>query len=478
MLTTVHAREIPYLDPLVAYQPWAQKPWSLFLDSALPGERLGRYSFIAADPFLTLTSKGRQIRLGDKEIQGNPFEVLQTQLVKYPLAYREGFPRFQTGLAGYFGYDLGHHLETLPGPGADDMGFPDLMLGFYDVVIAFDQVQKRAWIMSSGYPAEKDLDRALRAQERMQTFLKVLDSTSRKVEPPFRPAQKAEIRSNFERSAYEEAVARVVEYIYAGDIFQANLSQRFSAPLPEGDTPFDLYKRLRAINPAPFAAFMNFGETVIASASPERFLLLRDGWVETRPIKGTRPRGSTPEADRALAHELLESEKDRAENVMIVDLLRNDLSRVCQDHTVKAPEICVLESYATVHHLVSTVEGRLNPEADAVDLLCATIPGGSITGAPKIRAMEIIAELEPTWRGPYCGNIGYLSFTGDMDTNIVIRTYALRGKQVTFQAGGGIVADSEPVREYEETLDKARALIDALGPGEVQPKSEPGEEAP
>jgi para-aminobenzoate synthetase component 1 len=226
-----------------------------------------------------------------------------------------------------------------------------------------------------------------------------------------------------------------------------------------------LYQRLRRRNPAPFAAYLDTGDVQIVSASPERFLELKGRQVETRPIKGTRPRGSTTEEDARLGDELLASEKDRAENVMIVDLLRNDLSRVCRDHSVLTPEICALESFATVHHLVSTVTGELRPGLDAVDLLRATFPGGSITGAPKIRAMEIIAELEPTRRGPYCGAIGWVGCDGRMDTSITIRTYAIKERQVAFQAGGGIVADSDPAAEYEETLDKARALIEALRGG-------------
>lgn len=492
MLPTVHAREIRYQDPWLAFQPFANDDHAILLDSAQITDRLGRYSFIAADPFLTLRSKNGTIQVGDEQLQGDPFNVLSQQLDRFPLAHRAGLPPFQTGVAGYFAYDLAHHLETLPTPGEDDMAFPDLILGFYDAVIAFDHMQKRAWILASGYPETKVTAQAARAQARIQVFRAKVDTAphptpmvpsptsgrgrehreqGRGHAPPpnntypFLNASLSttQIESNFSRPAYESAVQRVIDYIYAGDIFQANISQRFRAQLSTNDSPLALYHRLRTINPAPFAAYLDFDDTVIASASPERFLLLRDDWVETRPIKGTRPRGATPEEDRALADELLDSEKDRAENVMIVDLLRNDLSRVCQDHSVKTPEICILESFATVHHLVSTVEGRLNPGADAVDLLRATIPGGSITGAPKIRAMEIIAELEPTWRGPYCGNVGYISFSGDMDTSIVIRTYAIRGDQVTFQAGGGIVADSDPAAEYDETLDKARALINALG---------------
>ncbi|HJX87490.1 MAG TPA: aminodeoxychorismate synthase component I, partial [Gemmatimonadales bacterium] len=269
------------------------------------------------------------------------------------------------------------------------------------------------------------------------------------------------LRSTFTHRGYLDAVARVREYIVAGDIFQANLSQRLQAPLREA--PYDLYRRLRRRNPAPFAAYFDCGDLTVLSASPERFLRLDErGAVETRPIKGTRPRGLGPMHDAALGRALAESEKDRAENVMIVDLLRNDLSRVCRPGSVRVPELFALEHHPTVHHLVSTVVGELAPGADAVDLIRATFPGGSITGAPKVRAMEIIAELEPTRRGVYCGSVGYLSRTGAMDTSIVIRTFVRVGREVYFQAGGGIVADSDPELEYRETLDKARGLIAAL----------------
>jgi len=255
----------------------------------------------------------------------------------------------------------------------------------------------------------------------------------------------------------------VIEYVYAGDIFQANVSQRLQAPL--AGSALELYHRMRRHNPAPFAAYLDFGDLVIASSSPERFLRV-DGArrVETRPIKGTRPRGLGPEHDAALALALAESAKDQAENVMIVDLLRNDLSRVCRPGTVRVPELFALEQYQTVHHLVSTVVGELAPEHDPVDLLRAAFPGGSITGAPKVRAMQIIAELEPTQRGVYCGAIGYVSLTGALDTSIVIRTYLVLGRDVYFQVGGGIVADSDPEQEYRETLDKAGGLIAALTP--------------
>jgi para-aminobenzoate synthetase component 1 len=268
------------------------------------------------------------------------------------------------------------------------------------------------------------------------------------------------VSSTFSRAEYLRAVERTREYVFAGDIFQANFSQRLEASVV--GHPFQLYARLRRRNPAPFAAYFDFGPAALASASPERFLRLTGDCVETRPIKGTSPRGWTPRHDSALGESLSESEKDRAENVMIVDLLHNDLSRVCRDHTVEVPELCAIERYATVHHLVSTVVGRLRPGLGAVDLLRAAWPGGSITGAPKVRAMEIIAELEPTRRSVYTGSVGYFSFAGAADTNIAIRTFVVKGGRGYFPVGGGIVADSDPEREYDETLDKARGMVAAL----------------
>jgi para-aminobenzoate synthetase component 1 len=355
---------------------------------------------------------------------------------------------------------------------------PDLLLGLYDWVIAWDHQTGRAWVISTGMPergragaqrAAKRLgrvrERVAGLPERLRRFVAEGDPprADRRAAPSYPVPGVPGVRSNFPREGYLDAVARVIEYIRAGDIFQANLSQRLEAPLV--GTPLALYARLRQRNPAPFAAFLDFGDLVVASSSPERFLRVQpDGRVETRPIKGTRPRGVGPEHDAALALALSESAKDRAENVMIVDLLRNDLSRVCRPGTVRVPELFALEHYATVHHLVSTVVGDLASGQGAVDVLRAAFPGGSITGAPKVRAMQIIAELEPTARGVYCGAIGYLSTSGALDSSIVIRTYLVRGRDVYFQVGGGIVADSDPEQEYRETLDKARGLIAALLP--------------
>ncbi len=478
-------------DPMEAVGRFLDLPYLLFLDSAtgaaLAGEshQLGRYSFLAADPACVIRSKGRKTELGGPgrpwtPIGADPLIALRDLLAPFAADPVSGLPPFQGGAAGYIGYDYGALLERLPPTRFDDLAIPDVVLGLYDWVIAWDHLLETAWIVSTGLP-ETGPRRGDRAGERLAMVRERLGGPARDVSRPVPgptapPAAEAPsypvlgvegaeaigLRSTFTHRGYLDAVTRVRDYIVAGDIFQANLSQRFQAPLTE--PAFDLYARLRHDNPAAFAAYLDVGELRVLSASPERFLRLDENrrHVETRPIKGTRPRGLGPMHDAALGRALSESDKDRAENVMIVDLLRNDLSRVCRPGTVRVPELFALEQHPTVHHLVSTVVGELDPAADAIDLLRAAFPGGSITGAPKVRAMEIIAELEPSQRGVYCGSIGYLSTTGAMDTSIVIRTYlALRGR-VYFQAGGGIVADSDPEMEYRETLDKARALIRAL----------------
>jgi len=357
-------------------------------------------------------------------------------------------------VAGFLGYEFGRRLEQLPSPRADDLGLPDAWLGAYEWVVAWDHAQGRAWLIAGGEGATR---------ERMRHILDRLGgSGSAPVPGAAAPDVAPAFQSGFTRDAYLRAVERVREYILAGDIFQANLSQRFEAPWTADE--FDFYRRLTEVNPAPFAAFFRGDGFALASASPERFLKVdADGSVETRPIKGTRPRGATPDEDRRLAEELLASAKDRAENVMIVDLLRNDLSKVCRPGSVRVPELCALRSHPTVHHLESIVTGRLEAGRTAADLLRAAFPGGSITGAPKVRAMEILAELEPVARGVYCGAIGWLSVTGPMDTSIAIRTVTLRDGWASFHAGGGIVADSDPAAEYQETLDKGAGIRRAFG---------------
>jgi para-aminobenzoate synthetase component 1 len=482
---------VPVPAVLDVFEGTAGRAYRLLLDSASDPQRLGRYSFVAADPVCVVRSRGAVTEIVDPRTgatdtcQGDALSVVK-RLVGAPVAADDpALPPFQCGAAGYIGYDWGATLETLPTPRYDDLGIPDVVLAIYDSIVAWDHQASRAWriqaphLRAAGLAALADVmpGSPMAPGASRSAWLGGSGSAAPDGSAPV-PGGRAPaypvaagvapsgvaLASSFTHAAYLAAVARVREYILAGDIFQANLSQRLEAPVV--GTTWALYRRLRGLNPAPFAAYVDFPEVTVMSASPERFLQVTAGGdVETRPIKGTSPRGYGPEHDAALGQALTESEKDRAENLMIVDLLRNDLSRVCAPGSVQVPELFALEYFATVHHLVSTVTGRLAPDAGVDDLIRAAFPGGSITGAPKVRAMEIIAELEPSRRGVYCGSIGYLSCTGAADLSIVIRTYVVPAgsDRLYFSVGGGIVADSDPESEYRETLDKARALIAALG---------------
>jgi para-aminobenzoate synthetase component 1 len=453
-------KEIAYQDPLTAFWQFSKEAGTIFLHSATPNATSGRYSFVMSSPFQILHSKKGIIHNGNHKRAGDPLSILKQAIAQFTIAKENDLPPLQTGVAGFFSYDLVQHLEHIP-QAREASPFPDLCLGFYDVTIAWDHQTKRAWIISAGFPY-------LEEQQRLRHAAKRLDEFTARLTAPSPLPQDTEttpalsIESNFSKANYCHAVQKVIDAIHEGQVFQVNLSQRFSAALPRDFNAATLYLRLNAQNPAPFSAYVNLLGTTLVSASPERFLKLTEGQVETRPIKGTRARHHEPLLDLALKFALQQSPKDLAENTMIVDLLRNDLSRICLDHSVKVTQLCAVESFATVHHLVSVIEGQLRPDCDAIDLLRATFPGGSITGAPKIRAMEIIADLEPNQRGPYCGSLGYLSFTGAMDLSILIRTYAIHQQQLSFQAGGGIVADSDPQAEYEETLVKTQALQSAL----------------
>jgi len=506
---------VPVPDPVACCERLDGLSYRLFLDSAARTTRLGRYSFLMADPVAVVRGRGARTEIVDcvagthRTVDDDPLTVVRRLAAPHVCTAAADVPPFQGGVAGFIAYDWGLTLERLPAPRFDDLGLPDTVLCLYDWVLAWDHASSRAWVISTGAPEIAPDARAQRARERAEiarswiagsrvpgsqvpgpkpASARSASTRSRRSlgeggnrtrptpptsqassvnRPPSYPVEggwwpaSLDLRSSFTRRGYLDAVSRVREYIFAGDIFQANLSQRFEATL--GEPAWAYYRRLRTRNAAPFAAYMESPEAVIVSASPERFLRVdAGGHVETRPIKGTRPRGVGPEHDAALGQALAESAKDRAENLMIVDLMRNDLSRVCAPGSVRVSELFSLERYATVHHLVSTVVGDLEPGADALHLLRAAFPGGSITGAPKLRAMEIIAELEPSRRGVYCGSIGYWSFTGELDTSIAIRTAVVQNDRLYFSAGGGIVADSDPAEEYQETLDKARALIDAI----------------
>ncbi len=452
-------KEIDFVEPIKIFNHFAMHDGAIFLDSAKLMDGCGRYSFIAIDPFLKLRSKDGAVYIDNVEQVGDPFVILKSLLQQYQLQTLPNRPPFQGGAAGFLSYELLQHIEKIPL--ADDrVLFSNIQMGFYDLVIAFDIEKKTAGIFSSGFPRIENRESyaIARLHWLMQEMQEITDLS------PLSTVVCAddEIQADFSRVSYVEAINRVKEYILAGDIFEANLTQRFYGELPQNLQPFDLYRRLRHWSSAPFSAYLHFGDEVIASASPERFLQLREKHVETRPIKGTRPRGRDAIEDTAYMLDLQQSEKDHAENVMIVDLLRNDLSRVCEATSVQVPQLCGLESYTTVHHLVSVVKGKLKNQYDAIDLLQATFPGGSITGAPKVRSMEIISELEPIQRGPYCGSVGYIGFNGDMDTSITIRTLVMKDKHFSFQAGGAIVLDSDAEEEYLETLTKAKALRLAL----------------
>jgi para-aminobenzoate synthetase component 1 len=441
--STARGSPVPYSrDPAKEFLSVAHRPFPFLLESA----EGGRYSVVGADPFAVLTARGdhlsRLVQGREQKSRGSPFKAIRDMLAAWQVDNPEGLA-LPGAAVGAFGYDLGQHFERLPHRAEDDLDFPDLMLGFYDLLTVFDHLEEKAYRV--------EIRPRLRQRAVGPELYRALQ----------RRASSAGVGPNFTRERYLAAIARIKEYIAAGDVYQVNLSQRFHAR--SDASPFSIYRALRAASPAPYAAFLQFGRRSILSSSPEQFLQVRDGAIVTRPIKGTRRRGATPEEDERLARELLESPKDDAELAMIVDLERNDLGRVCEYGSVRVTAPKVLERHPTVLHLSARVEGRLRAGTDAGDVFRAMFPGGSITGAPKIRAMEIIDELEPTRRAFYTGAIGALGFDGSMNLSIAIRTVLADGSDYYFQAGGGIVADSDPAAEYEESLTKAAAMARALG---------------
>jgi len=447
--------EVPgVIHPHAVFHNLKKYPYSFFLDSSLPSERLGRFSLVGCDPFLIFKSKLGVVTLESRNgsvrsFKANPFLILKELMDKYRTQYFDDRVPMTSGAVGYLSYDMKDYLEKLPDRASDDMELPDCTLGFYDSVIVFDHVKRKTFIAADGSTDSlKLLKDALLSKAAMPAIQGM---------PQYPP----HIISNFSIDSYVKTINKAKRYIKKGDIYQVNLSQRFEAGL--NVEPYELYLKLRDLSPAPFSSFLNFGDVSVASSSMERFLLKKGRYIETRPIKGTRPRGKDEPDDIRLASELKNSPKDNAEHIMIVDLERNDLGRICRSGSVAWAERAVVEKYANVSHLVSTVNGTLAEGVGPVDCLMAAFPGGSITGAPKIRSMEIIEELEPVKRSIYTGAIGYISFDGNMDTSIVIRTFVAKGKKVYFSVGGGIVADSDPEKEYAETLDKASALMASLG---------------
>jgi para-aminobenzoate synthetase component I len=459
----------PSLKSVDAFRRLSGLPHVAFFDSAMRHPQLGRYSFIAADPveWLVVPADGL-----------DAFLQLADRVAMLPQKARADLPPFQGGWAGLFGYELAGSLERVPKAPVDEFEIPALAVGLYDVVMAFDHRENAVWLISQGFPETDEAARRTRAADRLAYFRTLLLSgensacknrhsihfqlSAEQLAPQLAIAGRIGLTSNFSVDGYRRAVQQVIDYIRAGDVFQVNLSQRLLHAAV--GSSIDLYCRLRDRNPAPFAGYLDGGEWQIASASPERFIQIEDGQVETRPIKGTRGRSPYPVADMFTGDVLRASEKDRAENVMIVDLLRNDLSRTCRPDSVRVSQLCGLETYEYVQHLVSVVEGSLRNECTPLDVLQTSFPGGSVTGAPKIRAMEIIAELEPTVRGAYCGSMGYLGTGGRVDTNILIRTITAARGWWQLPVGGGVVAQSNPQDEYDETWHKAAGLLRALTP--------------
>lgn len=451
----------------------AARPGSSLLDGDPSAVNRWRVDCLGYDPFLTLIAKGHEITVSlqgePRRFTSDPFRYLQGLFRQYR-DVASVHTRPAAGAIGYFGYDLRHHLERLPALAVDDLGLPDCVLNFYDRLFWFEPGTGRLRVTSSGLPLPPGPDRRQRALERLQEGLDLI-RRARLIGPRtlIEPRHTgAPLESNMSRESYFKALEVVLEYIAAGDIYQANISQRFATRF-SGD-PWGLYRRLRDRFPAPFGAYLNCGRFQVLSNSPERFLQVVDGRISTCPIKGTRPRGMTPEEDARLIDHLRHDPKECAEHVMIVDLERNDLGKICRIGSVHVERFQAIETYPTLHHMVSTVAGTLEEGTEPMDCLRATFPGGSITGAPKIRAMEVIDEVEPTARGLYTGAIGFVGFCGEMELNIVIRTGIVTGGRIYFQTGGGIVADSLPEREYEETLLKAEAFFRTLGVGRGAPR--------
>ncbi len=426
---------------------------SFILHSPMADKNLGRYSFMGFSPFLTIKSKNRDIFINGRHYAGNPIKILKKKLSLFKSVKNKGLPLFFGGAVGYFSYDIAHFFEKLPKAAVDDMEIPDMYFLFIDKSIIFDNLSNELLIAVLGNDYEKSLNEINRIKKIIEAKPKPSDKKDKKIKC-------SPLQSNFKKSEYIKSIEKVKEYIKAGDTFQVNLSQRMEAKI-SGD-PLAIYENLTKINPAPFSAFMELDGFSIISSSPERLVRLENGIVSTRPIAGTRPRGNTKEEDIKLEKELLSSIKERAEHTMLVDLERNDLGRVCNYGSVKLTEAMMIERYSHVMHLVSNIAGKLHKGKDRFDLLKAVFPGGTITGCPKIRTMEIIDELEPTARGPYTGSLGYFNFAGGMDFNIIIRTLIMKGNKIYTQAGGGIVADSIPEEEYNETLYKAQAMIKAI----------------
>jgi anthranilate synthase component 1 len=471
------------LTPVSAFHRIDDGGSACLFESVIGGEKVGRYSFLAAEPFQLIEARGTETTTTnynarststttlDGEAGHNPLDELRDLVNEIRVAKLPELPPFVGGAVGYAGYDTVRYVEHLPNAPQDDRSLPDLSFAFYDHMIVFDNVQKTAIVVAL---AKVDEGQGARSEERIR---RAYDDACRRVDrlvgklaAPTAGLAPVDIQaggegalryeSNFTKPQFEAAVEKCVEYIRAGDVFQVVISQRLAVPL-EVD-PFEVYRTLRVVNPSPFMFFLRTPQCTLVGSSPEIMVRVVDGKVTVRPLAGTRRRGQTEEEDHQLAEELLADPKERAEHVMLVDLGRNDVGRVARYGSVELSDVMVIERYSHVMHITSNVTGQLNDGSDAFDALAACLPAGTVSGAPKVRAMQIIDELEPHRRGPYAGAVGYIDFAGNMDTCIALRTIVIQNHTAYVQAGAGIVADSVPEREYEETLNKARGLLKAI----------------
>ena len=468
------------LTPVSAYRKIAHSAESFLFESVVGGEKIGRYSFLGAEPFLKILAYGNEVVVEEDGEQrrftcDDPLCELEDLLQRYQAAHLPGLPRFCGGAVGYAGYDIVRYTEHLPNAPLDDRRLPDMSFALYDSMVVFDQIKKTILVIAHAHTEGLEDERAL--QDEYQRTCRRVDQLCERLQQEGDTLQFAEIgrtshepnrpfTSNFSQADFEAAVEGCKEYIRAGDIFQVVLSQRLE--LETQATPLDIYRALRVVNPSPFMFLLRSAEVDLVGSSPEIMVRVEDGAVTIRPLAGTRKRGATEEEDRQLAEELLADPKERAEHVMLIDLARNDVGRVAQFGSVELSDVMVVERYSHVMHITSNVRGQLSAGKTALDALRAGLPAGTVSGAPKVRAMEILDEMEPHRRGPYGGAVGYLDFTGNMDTCIALRTMVIQGNHVYVQAGAGLVADSVPATEYQETLNKAKGLLKAIDLAEEQ----------
>jgi len=445
-----------------------RKKFSFLLESVEGGERIGRYTFLGADPFLVVTARGDRVEIErngkTKRRRGNVFEVLRELAREFRPTGAEGLPPFEAGAVGYAGYDLVRLIEPrVPPFRKDDLKTPDAVFLFFATIVAFDHVKHQIHVIANVLCDEWEGKLEKGYKDACSRIEKIEGLLGKQLPAPPRgrsSSKPLEVKSNVGKERHCRSVEKAKEYILAGDIFQAVLSHRLE--MTPGVDPFQIYRALRIINPSPYMFYLRLDDSVVLGSSPEMLVKVQGREVEYRPIAGTRRRGANEAEDRALAEDLLSDEKELAEHVMLVDLGRNDIGRVCEFGSVRVPEFKVIEHYSHVMHIVSSVRGRLREDQDAFDTLMACFPAGTVSGAPKVRAMEIIAELEPARRGIYSGSVLYLDFRGNLNSCIAIRTMLVKGKKAYLQVGGGIVADSDPEKEWEETMNKGRALLNAV----------------